>query len=134
VQRQHRIDPNVPIEDVAGAVKDLIQAGKVKHFGLSSTGAATIRRAHAVQPLTAVENHDAFWSRPPEREVLQVCEELGIGFVPSSPLGYGLPHRHRGGGDEVPRGRPRSDHRGGRSGGLPRLSCRRRWSAARCGR
>ena len=86
---QHRIDPQVPIEDVAGAVKDLIQAGKVLHFGLSSAGAATIRRAHAVQPLTAVENHYAFWSRQPEREVLAVCEELGIGFVPWSPLGMG---------------------------------------------
>jgi aryl-alcohol dehydrogenase-like predicted oxidoreductase len=86
---QHRIDPQVPIEDVAGAVKDLIQAGKVLHFGLSSAGAATIRRAHAVQPLTAVENHYAFWSRQPEREVLPLCEELGIGFVPWSPLGMG---------------------------------------------
>ncbi len=86
---QHRIDPQVPIEDVAGAVKDLIQAGKVLHFGLSGSGAATVRRAHAVQPVTAVENHYAFWSRQPEREVLQVCEELGIGFVPWSPLGMG---------------------------------------------
>ena len=86
---QHRIDPQVPIEDVAGAVRDLIQAGKVLHFGLSGSGAATIRRAHAVQPVTAVENHYAFWSRQPEREVLQVCEDLGIGFVPWSPLGMG---------------------------------------------
>ena len=86
---QHRIDPKVPIEDVAGAVKNLIQAGKVLHFGLSSVGMATIRRAHAVQPLTAVENHYAFWSRQPEREVLAVCDELGIGFVPWSPLGMG---------------------------------------------
>jgi Predicted oxidoreductases (related to aryl-alcohol dehydrogenases) len=86
---QHRIDPNVPIEDVAGAVKDLIQEGKVKHFGLSAAGAATIRRAHAVQPLTAVQNHYSFWSRSPEQEVLAICEELGIGFVPWSPLGMG---------------------------------------------
>jgi aryl-alcohol dehydrogenase-like predicted oxidoreductase len=86
---QHRIDPNVPIEDVAGAVKDLIQAGKVKYFGLSGSGAATIRRAHSVQPLTAVQNHYAFWSRQPEVEVLNVCEELGIGFVPWAPLGMG---------------------------------------------
>jgi aryl-alcohol dehydrogenase-like predicted oxidoreductase len=86
---QHRIDPNVPIEDVAGAVKDLIQEGKVKHFGLSGAGEATIRRAHAVQPLTAVQNHYAFWSRQPEVEVLKVCEELGIGFVPWAPLGMG---------------------------------------------
>lgn len=86
---QHRIDPNVPIEDVAGAVKDLIQEGKVKHFGLSGAGAATIRRANAVQQVTAVQNHYAFWSRQPEVEVLGVCEELGIGFVPWSPLGMG---------------------------------------------
>jgi aryl-alcohol dehydrogenase-like predicted oxidoreductase len=86
---QHRVDPQVPIEDVAGAVKELIQAGKVMHLGLSGAGAATIRRAHAVQPVTAVENHYAFWSRQPEREVLQACEELGIGFVPWSPLGMG---------------------------------------------
>ena len=86
---QHRIDPNVPIEDVAGTVKELIQAGKVKHFGLSGAGAATITRAHAVQPLTAIENQYSFWTREPEHEVLQVCEELGIGFVPWSPLGMG---------------------------------------------
>ncbi|MFT3901792.1 MAG: aldo/keto reductase [Niabella sp.] len=86
---QHRIDPNVPIEDVAGAVKDLIKEGKVKHFGLSGAGEATIRRAHAVQPLTAVQNHYAFWSRQPEVEVLKTCEELGIGFVPWAPLGMG---------------------------------------------
>jgi len=86
---QHRIDPEVPIEDVAGAVKDLIAAGKVLHFGLSGAGAASIRRAHAVQPVTAVQNHYAFWSRQPEVEVLPVCAELGIGFVPWSPLGMG---------------------------------------------
>jgi len=86
---QHRIDPEVPIEDVAGAVKDLIAAGKVLHFGLSAAGAASIRRAHAVHPVTAVQNHYAFWSRQPEREVLPVCAELGIGFVPWSPLGMG---------------------------------------------
>ncbi len=86
---QHRIDPNVPIEDVAGAVADLVQAGKVKYFGLSSAGEATIRRAHAVHPVTAVQNEYSFWTRDPEHEVLPVCEELGIGFVPWSPLGMG---------------------------------------------
>lgn len=86
---QHRVDPNVPIEDVAGAVKDLIQAGKVKHFGLSEAGAETIRRAHAVQPITAIQSEYSLWWRTPEEEVLPVCEELGIGFVPYSPLGRG---------------------------------------------
>jgi aryl-alcohol dehydrogenase-like predicted oxidoreductase len=87
---QHRVDPQVPIEDVAGTVKELIETGKVKHFGLSGAGAATIRRAHAVHPVTAVENHYAFWSRQPEVEVLPTCAELGIGFVPWSPLGMGF--------------------------------------------
>jgi aryl-alcohol dehydrogenase-like predicted oxidoreductase len=87
---QHRVDPNVPIEDVAGAVKDLIQAGKVKHFGLSEAGANTIRRAHAVQPVTAVQSEYSIWTRDPEPEVLPACEELGIGFVPWSPLGQGF--------------------------------------------
>lgn len=86
---QHRVDPNVPIEDVAGAVKDLIAEGKVRHFGLSEAGGATIRRAHAVQPVTAVQNEYAVWTRDPEHEVLPVCEELGIGFVPWGPLGAG---------------------------------------------
>jgi aryl-alcohol dehydrogenase-like predicted oxidoreductase len=86
---QHRVDPNVPIEDVAGAVKDLIQAGKVKHFGLSEAGAETIRRAHAVQPVTAVQSEYSLWWRTVEEEVLPACEELGIGFVPFSPLGRG---------------------------------------------
>jgi aryl-alcohol dehydrogenase-like predicted oxidoreductase len=86
---QHRVDPDVPIEDVAGAVKDLIQAGKVKHFGLSEAGAATIRRAHAVQPVTAIQSEYSLWWRTPEEEVLPTCEELGIGFVPFSPLGRG---------------------------------------------
>ncbi len=86
---QHRVDPQVPIEDVAGAVKDLIQAGKIRHFGLSEAGAATIRRAHAVQPVTAVQNEYSIWTRDPEPEVLPVCEELRIGFVPWSPLGMG---------------------------------------------
>lgn len=86
---QHRVDPQVPIEDVAGAVKDLMQAGKVRHYGLSEAGAATIRRAHAVVPLTAVQNEYSFWTRDPEHEVLPVCEQLGIGFVPWSPLGMG---------------------------------------------
>ncbi len=88
---QHRVDPDVPIEDVAGAVKDLIQQGKVKHFGLSEAGAQTIRRAHAVQPVTAIQNEYALWTREPETSgVLQTCEELGIGFVPWSPLGMGF--------------------------------------------
>jgi len=84
---QHRVDPDVPIEDVAGAVKDLIQAGKVKHFGLSEASAETIRRAHAVQPVTAVQSEYSLWWRTVEDEVLPACEELGIGFVPYSPLG-----------------------------------------------
>jgi aryl-alcohol dehydrogenase-like predicted oxidoreductase len=87
---QHRVDPNVPIEDVAGAVKELIQAGKVRHFGLSEASAKTIRRAHAVQPLTAVQTEYSLWWRRPEAEVLPVVEELGIGFVPYSPLGKGF--------------------------------------------
>jgi aryl-alcohol dehydrogenase-like predicted oxidoreductase len=87
---QHRVDPDVPIEDVAGAVKDLIEAGKVKHFGMSEAAAGTIRRAHAVQPLTAVQNEYSLWWRRPEEEVLPACEELGIGFVPYSPLGKGF--------------------------------------------
>jgi aryl-alcohol dehydrogenase-like predicted oxidoreductase len=87
---QHRVDPNVPIEDVAGAVKELIQQGKVKHFGLSEPGARTIRRAHAVQPVTAIQNEYSLWWRRPEEEVLPTCEELGIGFVPYSPLGKGF--------------------------------------------
>ncbi len=87
---QHRVDPDVPIEDVAGAVKDLIQQGKVKHFGLSEAGAQTIRRAHAVQPVTAVQSEYSIWTRDPEAEVLPTCEELGIGFVPWSPLGQGF--------------------------------------------
>ena len=84
---QHRVDPNVPIEDVAGAVKDLIQQGKVKHFGLSEAGVQTIRRAHAVQPVTALQSEYSLWWRKPETEVLPALEELGIGFVPFSPLG-----------------------------------------------
>ena len=87
---QHRVDPDVPIEDVAGAVKDLIQQGKVKHFGLSEAGAETIRRAHAVQPVTAVQSEYSLWTRKPEEEVLPALEELGIGFVPFSPLGKGF--------------------------------------------
>lgn len=89
LQYQHRVDPNVPIEDVAGAVQALIREGKVRHFGLSAAGAATIRRAHRVQTVTAVQNEYSVWTRDPEVEVLQVCEELGIGFVPWSPLGMG---------------------------------------------
>ncbi len=87
---QHRVDPDVPIEDVAGAVKDLIQEGKVKHFGLSEAGAETIRRAHAVQPVTAVQSEYSLWWRMPEEAVLPACEQLGIGFVPFSPLGKGF--------------------------------------------
>ena len=87
---QHRVDPNVPIEDVAGAVKDLIREGKVKHFGLSEAGAKTIRRAHSVQPVTAVQSEYSLWTRDPEAEVLPTLEELGIGFVPFSPLGKGF--------------------------------------------
>jgi aryl-alcohol dehydrogenase-like predicted oxidoreductase len=87
---QHRVDPNVPIEEVAGAVKDLIRAGKVKHFGLSEPGVKTIRRAHAVQPVTAVQSEYSLWWRQPEQEVLPTLEELGIGFVPFSPLGKGF--------------------------------------------
>ena len=87
---QHRVDPNVPIEDVAGAVKDLIQEGKVKHFGLSEPGVQTIHRAHAVQPVTAVQSEYSLWWRQPEDEVLPTLEELGIGFVPFSPLGKGF--------------------------------------------
>jgi aryl-alcohol dehydrogenase-like predicted oxidoreductase len=87
---QHRVDPNVPIKDVAQAVKDLIQEGKVKHFGLSEAGVQTIRRAHAVQPVTALQNEYSLWWRKPEQEVLPALEELGIGFVPFSPLGRGF--------------------------------------------
>ena len=87
---QHRVDPDVPIEEVAGAVKDLIQEGKVKHFGLSEAGVQTIRRAHAVQPVTAVQSEYSLWMRDPETEVLPALEELGIGFVPYSPLGRGF--------------------------------------------
>jgi aryl-alcohol dehydrogenase-like predicted oxidoreductase len=86
---QHRVDPDVPIEDVAGTVKDLIREGKVRHFGLSEAGARTIRRAHAVQPVTAVQSEYSLWWREPEKEVLPTLEELGIGFVPFSPLGRG---------------------------------------------
>jgi aryl-alcohol dehydrogenase-like predicted oxidoreductase len=87
---QHRVDPNVPIEDVAGTVKDLIQQGKVKHFGLSEAGVQTIRHAHAVQPVTALQSEYSLWWREPEQEVLPTLEELGIGFVPFSPLGKGF--------------------------------------------
>lgn len=86
---QHRVDPNVPIEDVAGAVKDLIKEGKVKYFGLSEAGANTIRRAHAVQPVTALQSEYSLWTRNPEKEILLLLEELNIGFVPFSPLGKG---------------------------------------------
>ena len=87
---QHRVDTNVPIEDVAGTVKDLIQEGKVKHFGLSEAGVQTIRRAHAIQPLTALQSEYSLWTRGPEKEVLPTLEELGIGFVTYSPLGKGF--------------------------------------------
>jgi len=87
---QHRVDPNVPIEDVAGTVKDLIQQGKVRHFGLSEAGAQTIRRAHAVQPVTAIQSEYSLWWKRPEEEIIPTLEELGIGFVPFSPLGKGF--------------------------------------------
>ena len=87
---QHRVDPNVPIEDVAGAVKELIAQGKVKHFGLSEASASTIRRAHAIQPVAAIQSEYSLWWRQPEADVLPTCEELGIGFVPYSPLGRGF--------------------------------------------
>jgi aryl-alcohol dehydrogenase-like predicted oxidoreductase len=87
---QHRVDPNVPIEEVAGVVKDLIKQGKVRHFGLSEAGAQTIRRAHAVQPVTALQSEYSMWWREPEKEIIPVLEELGIGFVPFSPLGKGF--------------------------------------------
>ncbi len=87
---QHRVDPDVPIEEVAGTIKDLIRVGKVKHFGLSEAAAQTIRRAYAVQPVTAVQSEYSLWTRDPEAEVLPTCEELGIGFVPFSPLGAGF--------------------------------------------
>jgi len=87
---QHRVDPNVPIEDVAGAVKDLIKEGKVKHFGLSEAGVKTIRRAHGVQPVTALQSEYSLWWREPEEEIIPTLEELGIGFVPFSPLGKGF--------------------------------------------
>ncbi len=87
---QHRVDPDVPIEDVAGAMKDLIAAGKVAHYGLSEAGAMTIRRAHAVHPVAAIQSEYSIWTRDPEPEVLPLCEELGIGFVPWSPLGQGF--------------------------------------------
>jgi aryl-alcohol dehydrogenase-like predicted oxidoreductase len=87
---QHRVDPNVPIEDVAGTVKDLIQEGKVKHFGLSEAGIENIRRAHAVQPVAAIQNHYSLWQREPEEGTLALCEELGIGFVAWGPLGQGF--------------------------------------------
>src|SRR3979490_3239239 len=87
---QHRVDPEVPIEDVAGTVKELIQQGKVKHFGLSEAGVQTIRRAHAVQPVTALQSEYSLWWRAPEQDVFPVLEELGIGFVPFSPLGRGF--------------------------------------------
>jgi aryl-alcohol dehydrogenase-like predicted oxidoreductase len=87
---QHRVDPNVPIEDVAGTLKDLISEGKIRHYGLSEAGASTIRRAHAVHPVAAVQNQYSIWTREPEKEVLPTCEELGIGFVPWGPLGTGF--------------------------------------------
>jgi aryl-alcohol dehydrogenase-like predicted oxidoreductase len=87
---QHRVDPNVPIEDVAGTLKDLIQEGKIRNYGLSEAGADTVRKAHAVHPVTAVQNQYSIWTREPEAEVLPTCEELGIGFVPWGPLGTGF--------------------------------------------
>jgi aryl-alcohol dehydrogenase-like predicted oxidoreductase len=96
---QHRVDPNVPIEEVAGTVKELIAQGKVKHFGMSEPGVQTLRRAHAVQPVAALQNEYCLWTRGPETNgILQACDELGIGFVPYSPLGKGFPDgRHEQG-------------------------------------
>ena len=141
---QHRVDPEVPIEDVAGAVKELIEAGKVKHFGMSEAAAPTIRRAHAVQPVTAVQSEYSLWWRRPEEEVLAACEELGIGFVPFSPLGKGFltgtitaidqfrcqqrhpqhhPPLHTGGASAQPgHGRPAREHRP-TQGRHPRPDC-----------
>jgi aryl-alcohol dehydrogenase-like predicted oxidoreductase len=90
----HRVNPDVPIEDIAGAVADLVAAGKVQHFGMSEAAGSTIRRAHTVQPVTAIQNEYSLWYRRPEEEILPICEELGIGFVPYSPLGKGFSDRH----------------------------------------
>ena len=114
---QHRVDPNVPIEDVAGAVRDLIAEGKVKHFGLSEAGVQTIRRAHAVQPVSALQSEYSLWWREPEAEILPTLEELGIGFVPFSPLGKGFPDRrdqcgHRVRQERLPQLRPALRRRG----------------------
>jgi len=92
---QHRVDPNVPIEDIAGTVKQLIQEGKVKHFGMSEAGVESIRRAHAVQSVTALQSEYSLWWREPEQAILPALEELGIGFVPFSPLGKGQYRRNR---------------------------------------
>ena len=107
---QHRVDPGVPIEDVTGAVGELVQAGKVAHFGLSEAAAATIRRAHAVYPVTAVQSEYSLWTRDPEPEVLPACAELGIGLRPVQPARQRLPHRHRRPGDRVRRRRHPHDH------------------------
>jgi aryl-alcohol dehydrogenase-like predicted oxidoreductase len=107
---QHRVDPNVPIEDVAGAVADLIKAGKVKYFGLSEASAATIRRAHAVQPVAAVQSEYSLWTRDPETEILPTLEELGIGFVPYSPLGRGFLTGALPAGTPLPEGDFRARH------------------------
>jgi aryl-alcohol dehydrogenase-like predicted oxidoreductase len=119
---QHRVDPEVPIEDVAGTVKELIEAGKVAHFGLSEAGAGTIRRAHAVQPVTAIQSEYSLWTRDPEPEVLPLYEELGIGFVPWSPLGQGFLTGKIGPGTEL----DSSDWRSG----FPRFSLKR-WRGTR---
>ncbi|SJZ42920.1 Predicted oxidoreductases (related to aryl-alcohol dehydrogenases) [Marinactinospora thermotolerans DSM 45154] len=113
---QHRVDPEVPIEDVAGAVGELVEAGKVRHFGLSEAGAETIRRAHAVHPVTAVQSEYSLWTRDPEAGVLAVCGELGIGFVPLQPVGQGLPDRDRGRVDRVHRRRHPGHHPAVRGG------------------
>ena len=107
---QHRVDPDVPIEDVAGAVGELVAAGKVRHFGLSEAGAATIRRAHAVHPVTAVQSEYSLWTRDPEPSVLPTCAELGIGFVPFSPLGKGFLTGTVDATHRVHRGRRPHDH------------------------
>ena len=135
---QHRVDPNVPIEDVAGAVGDLIAAGKVKHFGLSEAGAETIRRAHRVQPVAAVQSEYSLWWRAPEADVLPTCEALGIGFVPFSPLGRGyltgkIDETTTFGGNDnrsaLPRFTPEAERRTGRSS-----ACSKRWASKRAQR
>ena len=147
---QHRVDPNVPIEDVAGTVRELIQQGKVRHFGLSEAGVKTIRRAHAVQPVTALQSEYSLWWREPEEEILPLLEELGIGFVPFSPLGKGfltgkidethdvrqhrLPQHRPSLLGREPQGEPGAGGPGGRGGRRGRARRRRRSRWPGCSR